>query len=484
MSLPDSAHWLSALDVGTAIGRAEFSSAELIQAMLERIDEMNPQYRPYTLVLAERALTQAQMLDEELAAGNSRGPLHGVPIGIKDLCDIEGEPTYAGTQFLGKQGRASETSCVVERLEAAGAVILGKLQLTEGAYTAHHPSVDPPINPWCKERWTGISSSGSGVATAAGLAFATLGSDTGGSIRLPSASCGLTGLKPTHGRVPLHGVFPLSSSLDHVGPMTRNVADCAAVFEAIAGGDGRDPQSLWPTATATATAPSNRSASADALSTDARGVRIGVDRQALEVGDEKMAGLVIATLDVFRERGAEIIEIELPDVAAVAGAWPIICAADVANAHAATFPSHADEYGPDLRGLLEIGNAVSGRALADANAVRDAYAIAFDRLFDDVSAVLTPVIPIPLAANTNLGGSDLSPEQALAVMRFNLPVDMARTPSLTMPCGFTEDGAPVGFQIVARRLHETRLIDLGAAYQSATDWHERHPQIDLDLART
>ncbi len=478
MSLPDSAHWLSALDVGTAIRRAEFSSSEMTQAMLERIDEMDPLYRPYTLVLAERALTQAQKLDEELAAGNSRGPLHGVPIGIKDLCDIEGEPTYAGTQFLGKQGRASATSCVVERLEAAGAVILGKLKLTEGAYTAHHPSVEPPINPWCKERWTGISSSGSGVATAAGLAFATLGSDTGGSIRLPSASCGLTGLKPTHGRVPLHGVFPLSSSLDHVGPMTRNVADCAAVFEAIAGGDARDPQSLWPMPT------SNRSAPVDARSTDAKGVRIGVDREALEGGDEKMAGLVIATLDVFRERGAEIVEIEFPDVTAVVGAWPIICAADVANAHGATFPSHADEYGPDLRGLLEIGNAVSGRALADANAVRDAYAIAFDRLFDHVSAVLTPVIPIPLAANTNLGGSDLSPEQGLLVMRFNLPVDMARTPSLTMPCGFTEDGAPVGFQIVARRLHETRLLDLGTVYQSTTDWHEKHPRMGLDHAKT
>jgi amidase len=474
VSLPDSAHWLSVLDVGKAIGRAEFSASEMTQAMLERIDELDPRYRPYTLVLAERALRQAQKLDEELAAGNSRGPLHGVPIGIKDLCDIEGEPTYAGTQFLGKLGRASETSCVVERLEAAGAVILGKLKLTEGAFSSHHPSVEPPINPWCRERWTGISSSGSGVATAAGLAFATLGSDTGGSIRFPSASCGLTGLKPTHGRVPLHGVFPLSSSLDHVGPMTRNVADCAAVFEAIAGGDGRDPQSLWPMPS------SKRSAPVDARSLDARGDRIGVDREALEVGDEKMAGLVMATLDVFRERGAEIVEIELPDVTAVVGAWPTICAADVANAHAATFPSHADEYGPDLRGLLEVGNAVSGRVLADANAVRDAYAIAFDRLFDEVSAVLTPVVPIPLAANTNIGGSDLSPEQGLLVMRFNLPVDMARTPSLTMPCGFTDDGAPVGFQIVARRLHESRLLDLGAVYQNTTDWHEKHPRMGRD----
>jgi amidase len=445
--------------------------------MLERIDEMNAHLRPYTLVLAERALAQAQKLDEELSVGNSRGPLHGVPIGIKDLCDIEGEPTFAGTQFLGKLGRARESSCVVERLEAAGAVILGKLKLTEGAFTSHHPSVEPPINPWCEERWTGISSSGSGVATAAGLAFAALGSDTGGSIRLPSASCGLTGLKPTHGRVPLHGVFPLSSSLDHVGPMTRNVADCAAVFEVISGGDARDPQSLW------SMPPSKQTAPVDARSFTAKGVRIGVDREALEVGDEKMAGFVIATLDVFREQGAEIVEIELPDVAAVAGAWPIICAADVANAHDATFPSRADEYGPDLRGLLEIGNAVSGRVLADANAVRDAYAIAFDRLFDDVSAVLTPVVPIPLPANTNIGGSDLSPEQGLLVMRFNLPVDMARTPSLTMPCGFSDDGAPVGFQIVARRLHEARLFDLGAVYQGATDWHKKHPRMGVRNAK-
>jgi len=469
VSLPDSAHWLSALEVGTAIGRAEFSSVEMTEAMLGRIEKLDPRYRPYTLILAERAVVQARKLDEETRAGHSRGPLHGVPIGIKDLCDIEGEPTYAGTQFLGKLGRARETACVVERLEAAGAVILGKLKLTEGAFTSHHPSVEPPINPWCEERWTGISSSGSGVATAAGMAFATLGSDTGGSIRLPSASCGLTGLKPTHGRVPLHGVFPLSASLDHVGPMTRNVADCAAVFATIAGGDVRDPQSLWPRAS------SAENGLVHPLAANAQGARIGVDRKALEVGDEEMARLVIATLDVFRDQGAEIVEIELPDMTACAGAWPLICAADVANAHAATFPSHADEYGPDLRGLLELGNAVSGRVLADANAVRDAYAIALDRLFDDVTAILTPVVPIPLAANTNIGGEDLSSEDGLLVMRFNLPVDMARVPSLTMPCGFTNDRAPVGFQLVARRLHEARLLDLGAAYQSATEWHEAHP---------
>lgn len=471
MPLPDSAHWLSALEVGTAIGRAEFSSLEITQAMLERIEEMGPRYRPYTSILAERALAQAQGLDEELRTGSSRGPLHGVPIGIKDLCDIEGEPTCAGTQFLGKLGSASETSCVVQRLEVAGAVILGKLKLTEGAFTSHHPSVDVPINPWCEERWTGISSSGSGVATAAGLAFATLGSDTGGSIRFPSASCGLTGLKPTHGRVPLHGVFPLSTSLDHVGPMTRNVADCAAVFDAIAGGDVRDPGSLWLNAS------SQGKSSVVSPSGNAQGVRIGVDRKALEVGDEKMAGLVIATLDVFRDRGAEIVELELPETTATLGAWSIICAADVANAHAATFPSQADEYGPDLRGLLELGNSVSGRALAEANATREAYTIALDRLFDDVSAVLTPVIPIPLPANTKLGGADLSPEQGLLLMRFNLPVDMARTPSLTMPCGFTDDGAPVGFQLVARRLDEIRLLELGAAYQDATEWHEAHPRL-------
>lgn len=306
------------------------------------------------------------------------------------------------------------------------------------------------------------------MATAAGLAFASLGSDTGGSIRFPSASCGLTGLKPTHGRVPLHRVFPLSASLDHIGPMARNVSDCAAVFDAIAGGDARDPQSLWP-------AEDSRQASLDASTAgDIRGFRIGVDRQALESGDEKMAASVIATIDVFRARGAEIIELELPDVTGAVGAWLIICAADVANAHAATFPEHSEKYGPDLRSLLELGNAVSGRSLAEANAARDAYAISFDRLFDHVSAILTPVLPIPLAADTNIG-SDLSPENALLAMRFNAPVDMARSPSLTMPCGFSDDGAPIGFQLVAGRLNERRLFELGFAFQADTEWHAAHP---------
>jgi amidase len=253
--------------------------------------------------------------------------------------------------------------------------------------------------------------------------------------------------------------------------MARNVADCAAIFDVIAGGDRRDPHSLWMKASA-------QPGALVASEVNVRGFRIGVDRKALEVGDEKMAGLVLATLDVFRERGAGILELELPDTLATAGAWPVICATDVANAHAATYPSHADEYGDDLRGLLEFGNAVTGRALAEANAVRDAYAIAFDRLFDDVSAVLTPVIPIPLPANTNLGGNDLTPEQALLVMRFNMPVDMARAPSLTMPCGFTDDGGPVGFQLVGRRLDESKLFDLGAAYQSVTEWHQAHPRLE------
>jgi len=464
MTLPESAHWLSALDIGSGILRGEFSSEGVTQAMLNRIAAHNPRLRPYCSVLKERALIKASELDAETRSGVSRGPLHGVPIAIKDLCDIKDEATFAGTSFLGKQGKASTSACVVERLEAAGAVILGKVKLTEGAYTTHHPSVEPPINPWVADRWTGISSSGSGVATAAGLAFASLGSDTGGSIRFPSASCGLTGLKPTHGRVPLHGVFPLSPSLDHIGPMARNAADCAAVYNIIKGGDVRDPLSLWPD-----------DSDKTPLSATAKSVRIGVDRKALESGDESMAGLVLQTIDVLREQGAVIVEIELPDVSVAASAWSVICATDVANAHGDTFPSRAQDYGSDLRKLLEFGNTVDGRALAIGIAQREAYAISFDRLFDNVSAILTPVVPIPLAADTNIGGHDLSPANAALVSRFNMPVNIARTPSLTMPCGFTADGAPVGFQLVARRLQENSLLELGAAYQAVTAWHQTHP---------
>src|SRR5438105_3237631 len=226
-------HYLSLDEAARRLKGRQLSSVELTKAILDRIEKLDPKLKSYATLTPERALADAARLDGETAAGTSRGPLHGVPIAVKDLCNTAGVATAAGMAIHRNHVPAKDAT-VVARLKRAGAVILGKLQMTEGAYGLHHPTIQPPLNPWNAAYWTGVSSSGSGVATAAGLCFASLGSDTGGSIRFPSTMNGLTGLKPTWGRVSRAGVFALAESLDHIGPMTRSALDCAIVLGVIA----------------------------------------------------------------------------------------------------------------------------------------------------------------------------------------------------------------------------------------------------------
>src|ERR1700684_4511599 len=247
--------------------RKSLSSVELTAAILQRIAKLDGQYHSYATVLAERSLDQAKAADAEIVRGLWRGPLHGVPIALKDLCYTTFAPTLAGATIF-KSFVPSFNATVVERLEDAGAILLGKLQMTEGGYTSPPPQVAAPLNPWNTNYWVGSSSTGSGVATSLGLCYGSLGSDTGGSIRFPSATCGLTGIKPTWGRVSRYGVFALSESLDHIGPMTRTAADCAAMLAAIAGADPRDPTTLL------APVPDYVAAAHQGV----RGLTIGIDR--------------------------------------------------------------------------------------------------------------------------------------------------------------------------------------------------------------
>ena len=236
-------HYSELVEIGRLIQKRELSSVAATQSQLNRIAQLEGQLKSYAYVMATSALEQAKAADLEIAAGKVRGPLHGVPIAVKDLCWTKDAPTAAGMKIY-RDNRPKEDATVVIKLKEAGAVILGKLQLTEGAYADHHPEVDPPRNPWDAGLWAGASSSGSGVATAAGLCYASLGSDTGGSIRFPSAANAVTGLKPTWGRVSRYGVFELAATLDHIGPMARSAVDCGAMLGAIAGADPNDPTAL------------------------------------------------------------------------------------------------------------------------------------------------------------------------------------------------------------------------------------------------
>src|SRR5216684_1949404 len=236
-------HYCELVEIGQRIQKRELSPVEATQAQLDRIARLDGQLKSYAYVMASSALEQAYAAEREIGSGKVRGPLHGVPIAVKDLCWTKDAPTAAGMRIY-RDNRPTQDATVVTRLKEAGAVILGKLQLTEGAYADHHPDIDPPRNPWDATLWSGASSSGSGVATAAGLCYGSLGSDTGGSIRFPSAANGVTGLKPTWGRVSRYGVFELAATLDHIGPMARSAVDCGAILGAIAGADPNDPTAM------------------------------------------------------------------------------------------------------------------------------------------------------------------------------------------------------------------------------------------------
>lgn len=461
-------HYRPLTEIAAMIRARTVSPLELTEAMLRRIEQIDPTLHSYATLTAERALEQARLAEDEIVKGRYRGPLHGVPIAVKDLCFTKDSPTACGTTILA-DWRPEIDATVVTRLRTAGAVLLGKLQMTEGAFADHHPNVTRPLNPWHPDHWAGASSSGSGVATAAGLCFASLGSDTGGSIRFPCATNGITGLKPTWGRVSRHGVFPLSDSLDHIGPMTRCAADAAAMLGAIAGRDDHDPTTLPDPV------PDYLAGLGEGV-LGARGLRIGIDPSFNTGGvDGDIAKMVEAAAGILGQLGAELCEIAMPDVRPVVEGWTPMCAAEAAVAHAATFPARADEYGPTLRRFLEGGHAVGVVELAGHYIARDRFKGELLRRFLDVDLILVPAMTNCPSFERMTGLSDH--EEIVQLLRFTAPFDTSGSPTITLPCGFNAKGLPVGFQLVGPHLSEGTLLRAGHAYQQATPWHTMRPPV-------
>jgi len=463
----DELHYLELTELTRRIHAGELTSAEATEASLARIAALDGVLHSFALVLPEHALEQARTADEQIRGGRIKGPLHGAPIAVKDLCWMQGVPTAAGTT-VHRDYRPDGNATVVDRLAAAGAVILGKLQLTEGAYADHHPLVTPPVNPWNAAHWPGASSSGSGSATAAGLCYGSLGSDTGGSIRFPSAANGLTGLKPTWGRVSRHGVFELAATLDHIGPMTRSARDAAAMLGAIAGADERDPTALQDRV------PDYLAGIGGGL----RGVRVGVAPAWTEAhADAATRQAIAAAAAVVRGLGAEICEVRFPDVAQMVADWFPLCGVETAVAHEATYPSRKSEYGPALSGLIDLGRGLSGTDYQKIVLRRIAFSGQVAALFRTVDLLLLPAqgFASPTLAKMATLGEDAALMAAL--LSFTSPFDMSGSPTLTLPCGFTEAGTPVAFQFVGAHLAEELLCQAGHAFQEATDWHKRHPAL-------
>lgn len=449
------------------IASGDLSPVELTEAQLGRIAALDGRLKSYATLMGDSALAEARSAEREIAAGDYRGPLHGIPVAVKDLCYTAGVATMGGTKVL-EGFRPDFDSTVVSRLRAAGAVLLGKLNLTEGAMAGYNRARQVPVNPWAADRWTGVSSSGSGVATAAGLCYASLGSDTGGSIRSPSASCGIVGLKPTWGRVSRYGVLALAESLDHVGPMTRSTWDAAAVLEVIAGNDPNDPTTLAEPAPAILAS----------IGDGAAGLRIGYDeRYASEDVIAPVAEAVAASIETFASLGAEIVPVALPDPRPYMSAWPALCAVEALAAHVDYFPQRADDYGPWFRAWLERGAATSAVEYTEACNTRAELSGRLARAFEGIDMLACPAQgTLPHRVTEELMYEDTPGDFDAARMQFTAPWDMNRAPSLTLPNGWSGQGLPIALQLVGAPGSEALLCRAGYAYEQATDFM-RHPEL-------
>lgn len=454
--------------IGKLIKDQTISAREVTEMQLARVASLDGVLHSYVEVLRESALAQADTADREIADGQYRGPFHGVPIAVKDLCWVEGTATAAGT-LVHKAFVPDEDATVVRRLKDAGAVFIGKTRLTEGAYSDYHPAVEPALNPWNAEYWTGISSSGSGVAVAAGLCFGAIGSDTGGSIRWPSAANGVTGIKPTWGRVSRHGVFELAASLDHVGTMARSVVDAAALLGVIAGGDPHDPTaSIRPV-------PDYMAATIGGVA----GLRIGIDRRwNSENVDIETTAAIDDAMNIFADLGAVIVEIAFPDVDQIVADWVPNCAVEVAVAHEVAYADDPELYGPVLSSVIEAGQQISGVEYQKIMLRRMAFRGQVEALFSTADVLLTPVQPFDPLRLVTIATLGEQPELIARLQRYTCPFDMSGHPTLSLPAGFSSAGMPIGLQLVAAQFDEGMLIRAGAAFQNATSWHQRHPRLD------
>jgi aspartyl-tRNA(Asn)/glutamyl-tRNA(Gln) amidotransferase subunit A len=442
-----------------ALRARRVSSVELTNAAISRMERHNS-LRAFITITAEQALHQARTADRELASGADRGPLHGIPIALKDLFATKGVRTTAGSKIY--ENFIPETDAtVVTRLYDAGAVSLGKLNMHELAYgiTSANPHFGPVRNPWNQQHSPGGSSGGSGAAVSSGMVFMAMGSDTGGSIRIPASFCGNVGLKPTYGRVSRHGVLPLGFSLDHVGPLTRSVRDAALVLNAIAGRDPRDPSS-------------SRRPVVDYLPDEdcsIRGLRIGFPENFyFERLDPDVESSVRGALARAESLGAHVQPLRLPDITALNAVARMILLAEAA---AAVEPHLADRtlFGPDVLALFDQGRLVAATDYVNAQRLRRKMRREFDRIWGQVDCFLAPTTPktAPRIGDTTIRLGGVDEDVRLAATRLVRGINVLGYPALSIPCGLSASNLPIGLQIVGPSFEEALLLRVGAALEDA-----------------
>ena len=465
-------HKLSIAQAGQEIKNRKLSPVELTQAYLDRIDRLNGDLGAYITVTAEQALASARTAESEIQAGRYAGPLHGVPIAVKDIISTQGVLTSAGSRVL-SDNIPDHDSTIIERLNAAGAPLLGKLNLSEFAIggTIDHP-YGTPRNPWNTLHSAGGSSSGSAIATSGGLAAGTLGSDTGGSVRGPSAFCGIVGLRPTYGRVTRHAVVPMCWSMDTIGPMTRTVEDCALMLRVIAGYDPRDPS------TSADPVPDYTAKLEDTL----RGMRVGLPDEMFDFDgvDPQVKAGVEKAVTLLEELGVEAERVSLPTSAQSGAVFLAIADVDSAAFHSDWLRTRGDDYDWSTRTRLESASLAPATAYLRAQRARELIRREMLDTLDRYDVIIMPSSPTispTIESATGSPGGYYQGRLDLSRRRYTSPAALAGLPSLSVPCGFSDTGLPMGMQITGKPFAEETLFQVGHAYEQATDWHTRKPNV-------
>jgi aspartyl-tRNA(Asn)/glutamyl-tRNA(Gln) amidotransferase subunit A len=443
------------------------SSLELTNDALARIEQLDPSLNAFITVTAELSRKQARAADREIRAGRHRGPLHGIPITIKDNFTTRDVRTTAGSKIL-SDFVPDEDAAVVARLRAAGAVFLGKTNLNEFAYGIHglNPHYGDVHNPWSLDRTTGGSSSGSAAALAAGIGFGSVGTDTGGSLRIPASFCGLVGFKPSYQLVPMDGIVPLADSLDHAGPLARTVNDAAILFETIRGGYPRSTSKV------------------QTLAMKGKRLRITLGwpkNYFFDLVDQEVQAAIETAVKLFESMGARTNEISLPHLEDSVDASTRIGLAEATSYHARRgyFPARAADYSEDVQRRLKLGLSVTATEYLAANEVRRKLTADFDRAFETVDAIVAPatMISAPRVGDHEIVVRGQRTSLRNALINANRPANFTGHPAIALPCGFTKSGLPIGLQLIGPRWQESKLLSIARTYEQATDWHLRHPQL-------
>ena len=472
-SYRDNLAFASIHEIAPKIKDGSISPVELTELALKQTAILDPVLNAFIDVWHEDAIAAAAKAEREISDGHYRGTLHGIPIGLKDLVDVAGKPTTGGSKVL-QSNIASADATVTDRLNRAGAITIGKTNLVEFAFGAAgvNPYTGDARNPWDTEKITGGSSSGSGAAVAAGMVYGALGSDTGGSIRMPASLCGIAGIKPTYGRVPRTGVLDLCWSCDHVGPMTRRTADCAHMLNVIA---GHDPADI-----ASSTRPVPDFA-AD-LDKGIDGLRIGVPEHYFfddEIIDPEVAAAVNAAIELLERNGAELVSVPMDWVSNGRSINVIITLAEATAVHEKLLAEHADDYTPAVRSRIQSALTMPAVDYIRAQRARQAFSVQMAEATKHVDVIATPSVPVrthTIAECTPAPGEVLA-EKGAEIPLFTSIFDVTGEPSLSVLCGFDSSDMPIGLMITGHAFDESTVLRVGHAYEEMAGWHTRRPKI-------